>query len=102
VHVNNDWMIAYCHVYPAAILESNNLALKQPSFIIKNNRVILSGIENISTTEFEMFDVQGRIVYSVEPNRYSFNIEKPLPNGCYIVRLKADNKSLVDKSVIIR
>jgi len=102
VQPNNDWMTANCYVYPAAIYESNIFTLKQPSCIIRNNRVILSNIENINTVKFEMFDVQGRNVYRVMPKAQSFNINKSLPSGCYIVRMQADNKNIIDKSVIIR
>jgi hypothetical protein len=102
VQPSNDWTSAVCHVFPSAIIETDVQPLISPAFTIKGKQVILAGVQNLNSVKFEIFDVQGRMVYNIKPDASSFSIDKTLPSGCYIVRLNADNKNIVDKSVILR
>ncbi|MEO0083801.1 MAG: T9SS type A sorting domain-containing protein [candidate division WOR-3 bacterium] len=102
VNHDNDWQTTYCYVYPAAIYETNNILTRTlPSFIIKNRKLIIANIDEHSSIELALFDIQGRLVYSITTNRSLIDLPKQLSTGCYIVKLKVNEQELTKKSVII-
>jgi hypothetical protein len=102
VNSNNDWFVSNCHVNPNGIAEIQNIISKHLSVNIKGNKVVLSGIDRYNKIQFQIFDVQGRMVYYIQPSGRVFNINKPLPIGCYIVRIQADNQCVILKHIVIK
>ncbi len=102
VNPNNDWLVSNCYAHPNGIAEIQNIISKHLSVNIKGNKVVLSGIDRFNNIQFQIFDVMGRLVYSIRQAGCFFNIDKPLPIGCYIIRIQADNQCVILKHIIIK
>jgi hypothetical protein len=102
VNPNNDWLVSNCYVNPNGVTEINGVISEQVSAKINGNRVVLSGVDKFSKIQFQIFDIQGRMVYSIQPVEYVFIIDKPLSIGCYIVRIQADNQCVILKHIVIK
>ena len=102
VNENNNLAAGFCRVILSAISETNTSLLNKPRVVINNKKIIIYGIANSNPYELEIFDIQGRSIFSKKSIETVIDLDKPLSTGCYIVRLKTDNKYLVYKSVIIK
>jgi hypothetical protein len=103
VNNNNDWMVSNCYVHPSAINEDISVRpIQKPTISFYNNRIVINNVSQAGSLTLELFDMQGRMVFSEISNQHEFNLNNNLPAGCYIVRLKIDDQILRYKSVIIR
>ncbi|MEO0091769.1 MAG: T9SS type A sorting domain-containing protein [candidate division WOR-3 bacterium] len=105
VDPTNDRVVAYTYVAPTGISEENNVnrlsSLIVPTILFNNRTISILRIEPNSNFEIELFNMQGTRVYNQKLNGNSFALNA-LPTGCYILRIKENNKSLSYKTIIIK
>lgn len=102
VNNNNDWMISNCYVHPSAINEDISVKPSfEPTISFNNNRITVNNLQTNSILMLDIYDTQGRRVFSDKSNQHYFALNNNLATGCYIIRVKCDGKTLVHKGIIV-
>jgi hypothetical protein len=101
VNLSNDYAVASCNVTASAIDEQTIGIKTNPVMVLNRNQIDIIGISDVSKVDLDIFDIQGKKMYTEQSNTLPIYIRKSLPSGCYIIRVKTDDLNLFGKTVII-